>query len=149
MPVRTVVFVCVHNAGRSQMAEAFFNRLSGGKAKAVSAGTQPAERVNPVVAEVMKEAGIDISNNKPKVLTLDMVEAAERMITMGCGAEAGALCPASFVQTEDWALEDPEGKPIDRVREIRDEIKSRVARLVAEITKEHEDERGKDTQAKR
>jgi arsenate reductase len=131
------------------MAEAFFNRLSEGKAKAVSAGTQPAERVNPVVAEVMKEAGIDISNNKPKVLTLDMVEAAERMITMGCGAEAGALCPASFVQTEDWALEDPEGKPIDRVREIRDEIKSRVARLVAEITKEHEDERGKDTQAKR
>jgi arsenate reductase len=149
MPVQTVVFVCVHNAGRSQMAEAFFNRLSEGKAKAVSAGTQPAERVNPVVAEVMKEAGIDISNNKPKVLTLDMVEAAERMITMGCGAEAGALCPASFVQTEDWALEDPEGKPIDRVREIRDEIKSRVARLVAEITKEHEDERGKDTQAKR
>ena len=129
-----VVFVCVHNSGRSQMAEAFFNRLAEGKATAISAGTRPGERVNPVVAQVMKEVGIDISGNRPKMLTFEMVDGADRMITMGCGADAAALCPASFIQTEDWALEDPEGKPIEKVREIRDEIKARVAKLVDELT---------------
>ena len=133
--MKTVVFVCVHNSGRSQMAEAFFNLLAKGNAKAISAGTQPTEKVNPVVTEVMKEVGIDISANKPKMLTFDMVEKAEKMITMGCGAEAGAVCPASFIETEDWTLEDPEGKPIEQVRKIRDEIKDRVIRLIEEIAR--------------
>jgi arsenate reductase len=131
--VKSVVFVCVHNSGRSQMAEAFFNHLAKGKAKAYSAGTQPTDKVNPVVVEAMKEVGLDISANKPKLLTFEMVEKAERMITMGCGAEAGALCPASFIETEDWVLEDPKGKPIEKVREIRDQIKGRVTKLVDEI----------------
>jgi protein-tyrosine-phosphatase len=120
------------------MAEAFFNKLAHGKAQAFSAGTQPADRVNSVVVEAMKEVGIDISGNRPKVLTMDMVEKADRMITMGCGADAQAVCPASFIETEDWALEDPHGKPIEEVRKIRDEVKERVARLIKEIIPEQE-----------
>ena len=131
--MKIILFVCVHNSGRSQMAEAFFNNLAGGK-EALSAGTQPADKVNPVVVEVMKEVDMDISGKKPKMLTIDMVEKSERMITMGCGAEAEAVCPASFIETEDWALEDPKGKSLDQVRKIRDEIKERVTRLVIEIT---------------
>ena len=130
---KTVLFVCVHNSGRSQMAEAFFNQLAKGKAQALSAGTQPANKVNPIVVEAMKEVGIDISGNKPKALTMEMVEKADRMITMGCGAEAEAVCPASFIETEDWALEDPKGKSIEQVRKIRDEIKERVKKLVEEV----------------
>ena len=136
--MKTILFVCVHNSGRSQMAEAFFNKLAHGKAQAFSAGTQPADRVNSVVVEAMKEVGIDISGNRPKVLTMDMVEKADRMITMGCGADAQAVCPASFIETEDWALEDPHGKPIEEVRKIRDEVKERVARLIKEIIPEQE-----------
>jgi arsenate reductase (thioredoxin) len=132
--MKTVVFVCVHNSGRSQMAEAFFNQIVQGKARAFSAGTQPGDSINPVVVEVMKEVGIDISKNKPKLLTLEMVEKADRMITMGCGAEAGAVCPASFIETEDWALEDPKGKTIEQVRKIRDEIRELINKLVKEIT---------------
>ncbi len=131
--MKTVVFVCVHNSGRSMMAEAFFNQLAGGKARAISAGTQPGDRVNPTVVEAMTEIGIDISANKPKMLTFEMVENAVKMITMGCGAEAGEVCPASFIETEDWALEDPKGKPIETVRRIRDEIKERVTRLIDEL----------------
>jgi arsenate reductase len=131
--INTVLFVCVHNSGRSQMAEAFFNKLAGGKAQALSAGTQPAGEVNPVVVEAMRETGINISGNKPKMLTLDMVEKADRMIAMGCGAEAEAVCPASFIETEDWALEDPKGKSLEQVRKIRDEIKERVSKLVKEV----------------
>lgn len=123
----------MHNSGRSQMAEAFFNNLAGGKAQALSAGTQLADEVNPVVVEAMKEAGMDISGNRPKMLTMDMVEKAERMITMGCGAEAEAVCPASFIETEDWALEDPKGKSLEQVRKIRDEIKERVIKLLNEL----------------
>jgi arsenate reductase len=132
--MKTILFVCVHNSGRSQMAEAFFNKLARGKARALSAGTQPADQVNPVVVEAMKEAGIDISGNKPKALTVDMVEKADKMITMGCGAEAQGVCPASFIETEDWALEDPKGKSLEQVRKIRDEIKDRVKNLVEQIT---------------
>ena len=131
--VKTVVFVCVHNSGRSMMAEAFFNQLAAGRAKALSAGTQPGDSVNPTVVEAMKEVGIDISGNKPKMLTFDMVEKAVKMITMGCGADAAAVCPASFIETEDWALEDPEGKTIEQVRKIRDEIENRVTKLLAEV----------------
>ncbi len=131
--MKTILFVCVQNSGRSQMAEAFFNNLAGGKAQAYSAGTKPADKVNPIVVEAMKEVGIDISNNKPKLLTMDMVEKVERMITMGCGAEAEAVCPASFIKTEDWELGDPKGKPLEQVRKIRDEIKERVIKLLEEI----------------
>jgi protein-tyrosine-phosphatase len=120
------------------MAEAFFNKLVGAKALAYSAGTQPAEKVNPVVIEAMREVGIDISRNKPKALTMDMVEKADKMITMGCGAEAGAVCPASFIETEDWALEDPKGKSLEQVRKIRDEIKERVTRLIKQIAPNQE-----------
>jgi arsenate reductase (thioredoxin) len=112
------------------MAEAFFNHLAKGKALAISAGTQPANGINPVVVEAMGEVGIDISANKPKALTIEIVEKAERMITMGCGDEAGAVCPASFIETEDWALEDPKGKSLEDVRKIRDEIKARVTKLL-------------------
>jgi arsenate reductase len=112
------------------MAEAFFNHLAKGKALAISAGTQPANEVNPIVVEAMREIGIEISGNKPKALTMDMVEKADRIITMGCRDEAGAVCPASFIETEDWALEDPKGKSLEDVRKIRDEIKTRVARLL-------------------
>jgi arsenate reductase len=128
-----VLFVCVHNSGRSQMAEAFFNHMAKGKAQAYSAGTQPADKVNPVVVEAMKEVGIDISGRKPKALTMDMIKKADRMITMGCGEEAEAVCPARYIETEDWAIEDPEDQPVEKLREIRDEIKSRVTRLVDEL----------------
>ena len=104
--------------------------MAKGKAFAISVGTQPANEINPVVVEAMREVGIDISANKPKALTIEMVEKAERMITMGCGDEAGAVCPASFIETEDWALEDPKGKSLEEVRKIRDEIKTRVAKLL-------------------
>ena len=128
-----VLFVCVRNSGRSQMAEAFFNQIAEGKAQAYSAGTQPADKVNPAVVEAMREVGIDISGNRPKALTMEMVEKADRMITMGCSAEAGAVCPASFIETEDWALEDPEGKSLEEVRKIRDEIEKRVIKLLNEL----------------
>jgi len=129
--MKTVFFVCVHNSGRSQMAEAFFNALTRGKARAVSAGTKPAEQVNATVAAVMKEVGIDISRRKPKALTFEMMEKADRVITMGCGVEE--TCPASFAPTEDWQLDDPEGRPIEDVRKIRDDIRARVAKLVREL----------------
>ncbi len=131
--MRKILFVCVHNAGRSQMAEAFFNKMAKGMAKGISAGTQPADKVNPVVVEAMHEVGIDISRRKPKMLTLKMLEDAERVITMGCGVEG--VCPASFVPTEDWQLDDPEGKPIEQVRQIREEVKARVERLVKELVR--------------
>ncbi len=131
--MKTVLFVCVHNAGRSQMAEAFFNRLAGGKAKAFSAGTQPADWVNPVAAQAMKEAGIDISGNKPKMLTLEMIESADRVITMGCGDDPAGLCPATIVPTEDWKLDDPKGQPIEKVRDIRDAIRAKVTDLLKQF----------------
>jgi protein-tyrosine-phosphatase len=131
--IKTVLFVCIHNSGRSQMAEAFFNIMAKGKAKAISAGTKPSDSVNPVVIEAMKEAGIDIGSNKPKMLTMEMVQSADLMITMGCGADTEGICPARFIETEDWALEDPKGKSLDDVRRIRDEIKRRVAELIDEL----------------
>lgn len=126
--MKTVLFVCVHNSGRSQMAEAFFNQLAQGKARAFSAGTSPAAAVDPTVALAMKEVGIDISNQVPKALTPEMVEQADKVVTMGCGVEA--VCPATWVETEDWDLEDPKGKPLEEVRRIRDEIKARVVEIL-------------------
>ncbi len=130
--MKKVLFVCVHNAGRSQMAEALFNHYATGKAQAFSAGTQPASHVNSTVAEAMREVGIDISAQRPKMLTIEMLDEADRVITMGCAVEN--VCPAALVPTEDWQLEDPEGKPIEKVREIRDQIEKRVEGLIEEVT---------------
>jgi protein-tyrosine-phosphatase len=115
------------------MAEAFFNQLVQGKAKSVSAGTNPGSNVNPVVVEAMKEIGIDITENKPKALTVEMAENVEKMITMGCGADAEGICPASIIETEDWKLDDPHDQPIEKVREIRDQVKDRVVKLIDEL----------------
>lgn len=131
--MKTILFVCVHNSGRSQMAEAFFNQIAKGKAHAYSAGTQPDNKVNPLVVEAMREVDIDIGGNRPKMLTMDMVEKADKLITMGCGTEAEAVCPARFIETEDWVLEDPKGKSLEQIRKIRDEIKERVTRLIIEM----------------
>ncbi len=132
--MKTVLFVCVHNSGRSQMAEALLNEMAGGRVGAVSAGTAPAGEVNPAVVAAMKEVGLDISDRKPKRLTLRMIEQADRMITMGCGAEAEAICPADTIKTEDWALDDPMGQPLEKVREIREQVRARVRTLLEEIS---------------
>jgi len=126
--MKTVVFACVHNAGRSQMAAAFFNALADhGTAVAVSAGTQPGSRVHPEVADVMREVGIDLSAQAPQKLTDQVARGASLLVTMGCGDE----CPyVPGLQRDDWPLEDPKGKPLSRVREIRDEIRSRVEQLL-------------------
>ena len=131
--MRRVLFICTHNSGRSQMAEAFLKHLGHGTVEAESAGTTPAERVNPVVVQAMKEKGIDISQNSPKLLTEEMVDRADRVVTMGCSAEK--TCPAVFVPSEDWGLEDPKGKSLEDVRRIRDEIEQRVKRLLAQLCK--------------
>lgn len=133
---RQVLFVCVHNAGRSQMAEAFFNRLvreTGLDAHAESAGTEPADRLHPEVVDAMREVGIDLTTERPKVMVNDQVERADRVITMGCAVDAG-VCPAVSVKdVEDWGLPDPMGQPLDQVRKIRDDIQRRVEALVAEL----------------
>jgi arsenate reductase (thioredoxin) len=128
--MKTVIFACVHNAGRSQMAAALFNTLADpAKARAVSAGTTPGERVHPEVVSVMKDVGIDLSHARPQLLTEDLAAGAELLVTMGCGDE----CPyVPGLRRDDWPLEDPKGKPIDRVREIRDEIGQRVEALIAQ-----------------
>jgi protein-tyrosine-phosphatase len=127
--MKRVLFVCVENAGRSQMAEAFTNHYGKGKFAASSAGIKLAEKVNPVVVEAMKEKGIDISMNLPKLLTPKMLEEADLIVTMGCGA--ADLCPGPFFKTSvDWGLEDPKSKPIEKVREIRDEIERKVITLI-------------------
>ena len=131
--MKRILFVCVENAGRSQMAEAFANNYGRGKLIASSAGVMLAHRVNPVVVEVMREKGIDISQNQPKLLTPTMAEEADRIITMGCSAEK--VCPAPLLKnTIDWELEDPKGKPIEKVREIRDEIERKVRALLDQST---------------
>ena len=126
--MKKVLFICVHNSGRSQMAEAFFNQMSQGKAVALSAGTQPATQVSSTVLTAMREVGIEIGDKRPKLLTAEMLESVELVITMGCNA--AQACPASSVPEEDWELDDPEGKPIEKVRQIRDQIKIKVDELV-------------------
>ena len=129
--MKNVLFICVGNSGRSQMAEAFFNHLAQGKARATSSGTNPASAVSPTVIQAMNEVGIDISSNRPKKLTVEILDKADKVITMGCGAEN--VCPATFVETEDWELEDPKGQSIEKIREIRDQIKTRVEKLIKEM----------------
>jgi arsenate reductase len=137
--MKLVIFACVHNAGRSQMAAAWFNLLATESTpnaqtpksegpRAVSAGTAPGERVHPEVVAVMQEVGIDLSSATPRKLTAELAQDADLLVTMGCGDE----CPyVPGLKIEDWPLEDPKGKPIERVREIRDEIKKRVEGLLA------------------
>ena len=124
----TVIFACVHNAGRSQMAAAFFNKLADpGRARALSAGTSPGSQVHPEVAEVMREAGVDLGGAVPRLLTPELAGEAQLLITMGCGDE----CPVvPGVRRDDWPLEDPKGKPLGRVREIREEVRQRVEQLI-------------------
>jgi arsenate reductase len=127
-PVKTVIFACVHNAGRSQMAAGFFNRLADpGRARALSAGTAPGDRIHPEVVAVMQEEGIDLSVARPRKLTTELAVGAQLLITMGCGDE----CPyVPGVLRDDWPLEDPKGQPVERVRAIRDEVRARVEALI-------------------
>jgi len=126
----TVLFACVHNAGRSQMAAALFTALADPRrARALSAGTQPAERVNPQVVAALRELGIELGAARPRLLTPELAAEAELLITMGCG-EACPLVPG--LERRDWPLADPAGQGLDTVRAIRDEIRARVAALVAE-----------------
>ena len=126
--MKTVIFACIHNAGRSQMAAAWFNALAdGAKASAVSAGTEPGARVHPEVLEAMREVGMDLADRKPQKLTDDLARGAQMLVTMGCGEQ----CPVvPGLKRDDWPLEDPKGKPIERVREIREEVRARVAALL-------------------
>jgi arsenate reductase len=126
---KQVIFACVHSAGRSQMAAAFLNALADpSRARAVSAGTEPAERVHPEVVAVMREVGIDLSAAKPARLTDELAARGNILVTMGCG-EACPVVPG--LKRDDWPVEDPKGKPPEHVREIRDEVRGRVERLIA------------------
>jgi arsenate reductase len=127
--MKTVLFACVHNAGRSQMAAAWFNALRDpAKARAISAGTDPGSRVHSEVLEAMREVGVELAEERPKYLTEELARSAQVLITLGCGEQ----CPVvPGLRRLDWPLEDPRGKPIERVREIRDEVKRRVSDLLA------------------
>jgi arsenate reductase len=126
----SALFVCVHNAGRSQMAAGFLRTLSGGAVEVRSAGSMPADQINPIAVQAMAEVGIDIRAEQPKVLTTEAVQASDVVITMGCG-DACPIFPGK--RYEDWTLEDPAGQDIDAVRPIRDEIHNRVLTLLAEL----------------
>lgn len=126
----TVLFVCVHNAGRSQMAAGYLQHLAGDRIAVRSAGSQPADQINPVAVEAMAEEGIDIAGNQPRVLSEDAVQDSDVVVTMGCGDE----CPYfPGKRYEDWVLDDPAGQGIDSVRRIRDDIRGRVETLIAEL----------------
>ncbi len=126
----SVLFVCVHNAGRSQMAAGYLEAMSRGRVEVLSAGSEPKNTINPVAVEAMAEDGIDIAGNVPKILTVDAVKESDVVITMGCG-DTCPIFPGK--RYEDWELEDPAGKDLATVRRVRDEIKSRVETLLAEI----------------
>jgi arsenate reductase len=127
--VKNVIFACVHNAGRSQMAAAFFNQLANpAKARALSAGTEPGVRVHPEVVDVMNEVRIDLGQARPQRLTSELARDAQFLITMGCG---GACPVVPGVKHDDWSLDDPKGKPLEDVRRIRDEIRARVEHFIA------------------
>ena len=126
----TVLFVCVHNAGRSQMAAGYLQALAGGRIEVLSAGSAPKDQINPVAVAVMAEEGIDIAQNTPKLLTVEAVRESDAVITMGCG-DACPIFPGK--RYEDWVLEDPAGQDADAVRRIRDEIRTRVETLISEL----------------
>jgi arsenate reductase len=125
-----VLFVCVHNAGRSQMSAALFERAAGGRHEASSAGTTPADRVHPEVVEVMRELGVDLAGRVPRKLTRELAEQADVVVTMGCGDECPYIPGKRYI---DWDLADPNGRPLDEVRETRDLIRAKVAGLVEEL----------------
>jgi len=132
---KAVLYVCVHNSGRSQMAEAMTNALaqkSGLPVRALSAGTVGGKGLNPMAVKAMDELGISMDGQVPKLMTQQMVDEADRIISMGCGVDAEA-CPARFILTEDWGLDDPAGQTIEKVREIRDQIKVHVEALLSEF----------------
>ena len=129
-PRPTVLFVCVHNAGRSQMAAGYMAALSGGAVEVLSAGSEPKDRINPVAVEAMREEGIDIADNVPKILTTEAVLVSDAVITMGCG-DTCPIFPGK--RYEDWELEDPAGKDLETVRRVRNEIRARVEALLAEL----------------
>lgn len=126
----TVLFVCLHNAGRSQMSEALFEQAAAGRHTALSAGTTPADRVHPPVVEVMRELGIDLSERTPRLLTRELAEQADIVITMGCGDQCPVIPGKRYV---DWELQDPKDRPLDEVRATRNEIANRVQALVTEL----------------
>jgi arsenate reductase (thioredoxin) len=126
----TVLFVCVHNAGRSQIAAGYLRDLAGDRVDVLSAGSEPKDQINPVAIEAMAEEGIDIAGSTPKILTVDAVKESDVVITMGCG-DACPIFPGK--RYEDWELEDPAGKDIETVRRVRDDIRGRVEALIAEI----------------
>ncbi|MFI0352288.1 arsenate reductase ArsC [Actinomadura sp. 9N407] len=126
----SVLFVCVHNAGRSQMAAAYLTHLAGDAVEVRSAGSEPAEAVNPAVVQAMTEEGIDISAETPKILTIDAVRASDVVITMGCGDTCPVFPGKRYL---DWTLEDPAGQGVDSVRPIRDEIRKRIETLISEL----------------
>jgi len=126
----TVLFVCVHNAGRSQMAAGYLRALAGDRVEVLSAGSEPKDRINPVAIEAMAEEGIDIAGNTPKILTVEAVKESDVVITMGCG-DACPIFPGK--RYEDWELEDPAGKDLETVRRVRDDIRGRVEALIAEL----------------
>ena len=126
----TVLFVCIHNAGRSQMAAGYMTALSGGRVTVRSGGSEPGTEINPIAIQAMAEEGIDISQGVPQLMTTEQVQASDVVITMGCGD----VCPVfPGKRYEDWSLDDPKGKGIDEVRPIRDDIRARVEELLAEI----------------
>jgi protein-tyrosine-phosphatase len=129
-PKPRVLFVCVHNAGRSQMAAGFMNTLGAGRVEVLSAGSAPKDSINPIAVQAMQEVGIDISSNIPKVLTPEAVQESDAVVTMGCG-DACPFYPGK--RYEDWVLDDPAGQGIESVRVIRDEIKKRVEQLLSEL----------------
>ncbi|MFE7580097.1 arsenate reductase ArsC [Streptomyces gardneri] len=134
-PLASVLFVCIHNAGRSQMAAGFLDHLAGDRIEVRSAGSVPGDRINPAAVEAMAELGVDISDRKPKVLTTEAVQASDYVITMGCG-DACPIFPGK--KYLDWALEDPAGQGVEAVRPIRDEIKALIEGLIAEIDAKQE-----------
>lgn len=136
--MKTVLFVCVHNAGRSQMAEAFTNRLAEERGLAVrglSAGTVAGGRINPVAAQVMEEVRIPLTGQFPKQITQEMADSSDRIIGMGCGVDAAA-CPARILMADDWGLDDPAGQSLEKVRAIRDQIRKCVEALLDELAEE-------------
>jgi protein-tyrosine-phosphatase len=126
----TALFVCLHNAGRSQMSQALFERAAEGRHRALSAGTTPADRVHPEVVDVMREVGIELADREPKLLTRELAEQADVVVTMGCGDECPYIPGRRYL---DWNLEDPKGRPLDEVRATRDDIDRRVRQLVEEL----------------
>jgi arsenate reductase len=133
---KTILFICVQNAGRSQMAEGLFRKYSPDGYEPISAGTIPTSQINPVAIQAMNEVGVDISRQKPKDITEDMMRNSEKIVNMGCMDKS--FCPTVFIPNViDWGIEDPKGKPIETVREIRDDVEQRVKQLVSDLPKDN------------